>query len=138
LPDGSDYVVKQGDTLSKIAQGSIKDIQSKIAAPKDDPANKSKSATAQAGKVGESSTAQKAEAAESQRRDAAKNNKPSQEDKNLQSQSQKTATLDDVVKSLDMLNKMLGQLISVNEDMGKQQIRALKNNSGNLYEKYMP
>lgn len=39
------------------------------------------------------------------------------------------STLDDVVKSLDRLNMMMGQLLSQSEDLGKKQLRASKANS---------
>jgi hypothetical protein len=139
LPDGSDYVVKQGDTLSKIAQQTIKDMKSKVAAPDDKTTNKTQQATQDAGKVSDSQTIENTErqrraAAQARSKDA---EKPKQETPKTESiSSQQKATLDDVVKSLDMLNKMMGQLISVNESLGKQQIKALKSNSTNIYERF--
>lgn len=47
----------------------------------------------------------------------------------------KASTLDDVVKSLDSLNMLMGQLISKTEDIGSKQVRATKNaGSGNVYK----
>ena len=49
--------------------------------------------------------------------------------------SDKAATLDDVVKSLNALNTKMGQLISVNEDGHKASAKAAKSGSANLYNK---
>lgn len=130
LPDGTDYVVKQGDNLTKIAQQAMKDMQSKVAAPTDKATNKTQQATAEAGKVVD----KKAE--DQKQKDAGKAKPQDQAGSAQPAAGQKAATLDDVVKSLDMLNKMMGQLISVNENIGKQQIKALKSNSSNIYERY--
>ena len=46
---------------------------------------------------------------------------------------EKSATLDDVVKSLNALNTKMGQLISVNEDGHKASAKAAKSGSNNLY-----
>ncbi len=46
-----------------------------------------------------------------------------------------TATLNDVVSSLNQLNKQIGQLIDVQVDIGSKQIRATKSNSKNLFER---
>jgi hypothetical protein len=43
--------------------------------------------------------------------------------------SKADSTLNDVVKSLDRLNMMMGQLLSQSEDLGKKQLRASKANS---------
>lgn len=138
LPDGSEHVVKAGDTLSKIAQQSIKDMQSKISSPKEETAGQAKSSTQQAGKVTETSDSQAIANSERQRREAAKARSDQSTPAKSQQPAAKAATLDDVVKSLEMLNKMLGQLVSVNQDIGKQQIRALKNNSSNIIERMTP
>jgi hypothetical protein len=45
----------------------------------------------------------------------------------------KSATLDDVVKSLNALNTKMGQLIAVNEDGHKSTTKAAKSGSNNLY-----
>jgi hypothetical protein len=45
----------------------------------------------------------------------------------------KAATLDDVVKSLNSLNMLMGQLISKTEDIGNKQIKSTKSLSGNIY-----
>lgn len=131
LPDGSDYVVKKGDTLSKIAQDAIKDMKSKVATPRDTAKLQTQQATQEAGKVTDSTTENK----ERQNRATAKENRPITT-ADQTSYQQGKSTLDDVVKSLDMLNKMMSQLISVNESLGKQQIKAFKANSANLYERY--
>jgi len=47
--------------------------------------------------------------------------------------SGKTATLDDVVKSLNALNTKMGQLIDVNETGHKASAKAAKSSSANLY-----
>ena len=47
--------------------------------------------------------------------------------------SSKTATLDDVVKSLNALNTKMGQLIDVNETGHKASAKAAKSSSANLY-----
>ena len=49
--------------------------------------------------------------------------------------SDKAATLDDVVKSLNSLNMQMGRLISVNEDGHKSTAKAAKSGSANLYNK---
>ncbi len=48
---------------------------------------------------------------------------------------QDTATLSDVVASLNMLNKQMGQLIDSQQDLGTRQIRAVKSNNRNLFER---
>ena len=45
----------------------------------------------------------------------------------------KDATLNDVVGSLNMLNKQMGQLLSQQQDIGARQIKATKSNSSNIY-----
>ena len=45
----------------------------------------------------------------------------------------KDATLNDVVSSLNMLNKQMGQLLSQHEDFGARQIKATKSNGSNIY-----
>ena len=45
----------------------------------------------------------------------------------------KDATLNDVVSSLNMLNKQMGQLLSQSESLGTKQIKATKSNSSNIY-----
>jgi uncharacterized protein YoxC len=45
----------------------------------------------------------------------------------------KDATLNDVVSSLNMLNKQMGQLLSQTEDLGARQIKATKSNGSNIY-----
>jgi hypothetical protein len=47
--------------------------------------------------------------------------------------TEKTATLDDVVKSINALNTKMGQLIAVNEDGHKASAKAAKSGSTNLY-----
>ena len=42
-----------------------------------------------------------------------------------------SATLNDVVGSLDMLNKQMAQLLSQHEELGRLQVRATKSTSGN-------
>jgi hypothetical protein len=49
--------------------------------------------------------------------------------------SDKAATLDDVVKSLNSLNMQMGRLISVNEDGHKSTAKAAKSTGANLYNK---
>ena len=49
--------------------------------------------------------------------------------------SDKAATLDDVVKSLNALNTKMGQLIDVNETGHKASAKAAKSGSANLYNK---
>jgi hypothetical protein len=44
----------------------------------------------------------------------------------------KSATLDDVVKNLENLNKTMGQLLSQTEDLGRQQVRATRANNSNV------
>jgi LysM repeat protein len=136
LPDGTDYTVKQGDTLSKIAQQTIKDMKSKVTSPTDKPGSQARQATVEAGNVVDSKTI---EATERQKREAAQSRAKQEAPKPESISSgpqQAKATLDDVVSSLDMLNRMMGQLIAVNEDLGKKQISALKSNSANLYERF--
>jgi hypothetical protein len=50
--------------------------------------------------------------------------------------SVKDASLNDVVKSLDTLNKQMGQLISQTEDIGMKQITATRSNNQNIYERF--
>jgi hypothetical protein len=45
----------------------------------------------------------------------------------------KTAALEDVVKSLDMLNITMNKLLSQSEDLGRKQISALEKNPKNMY-----
>ena len=47
----------------------------------------------------------------------------------------KDASLNDVVKSLDSLNKQMGTLIAQNEDIGNKQISATRSKSSNIYER---
>lgn len=47
----------------------------------------------------------------------------------------KDANLNDVVKSLDSLNKQMGTLIAQNEDIGNKQISATRSKSSNIYER---
>ena len=47
----------------------------------------------------------------------------------------KSATLDDVVKKLDALNTSMNKLIDTHVTVGKQQVSAVKSNSGNMYDK---
>jgi hypothetical protein len=47
----------------------------------------------------------------------------------------KSATLDDVVKKLDALNTSMHKLIDTHVTVGKQQVSAVKSNSGNMYDK---
>ncbi len=47
--------------------------------------------------------------------------------------SSKDATLNDVVSSLNMLNKQMGQLLSQQQDIGARQIKATKSNGSNIY-----
>lgn len=46
----------------------------------------------------------------------------------------KTATMNDVVKQLESLNMLMGQLLSKTEDLGAKQIKATKSSSANLYK----
>jgi hypothetical protein len=46
----------------------------------------------------------------------------------------KTATMNDVVKQLETLNMLMGQLLSKTEDLGAKQIKATKSSSANLYK----
>lgn len=62
----------------------------------------------------------------------------SQQTTSAQSQSttgRNDASLNDVVKSLDSLNMLMGKLISQNEDLGRRQISATKSNSSNVYDR---
>jgi hypothetical protein len=45
----------------------------------------------------------------------------------------KTAALEDVVKSLDMLNITMNKLLSQSEDLGRKQISAMEKNPKNMY-----
>jgi hypothetical protein len=45
------------------------------------------------------------------------------------------ASLNDVVKSLDSLNMLMGRLINQQDQLGRKQISAVKSNSSNLYER---
>ena len=45
----------------------------------------------------------------------------------------KDATLNDVVSSLDMLNKQMGQLLFQHSELGAKQIKATKSNGSNIY-----
>ena len=45
------------------------------------------------------------------------------------------ASLNDVVKSLESLNMLMGQLLSQNEDIGTKQIRAVRSTGSNLFER---
>jgi hypothetical protein len=47
----------------------------------------------------------------------------------------KDASLNDVVKSLESLNKQMGTLIAQNEDIGNKQISATRSKSSNIYER---
>jgi hypothetical protein len=49
--------------------------------------------------------------------------------------TKKSASLSDVVDSLNMLNKQMGQLLAAHTDIGNKQIRAVKSNSRNLFER---
>jgi hypothetical protein len=49
--------------------------------------------------------------------------------------SKKDATLSDVVTSLNMLNKQMGQLLSQQDELGRKQIQATQANSSNVYAK---
>jgi len=46
----------------------------------------------------------------------------------------KAATMNDVVKQLQSLNMLMGQLLSKTEDLGAKQIKATKSSSANLYK----
>jgi hypothetical protein len=46
------------------------------------------------------------------------------------------ASLNDVVKNLETLNKMMGQLITQSDDIGRRQITAVKSKSSNVYERF--
>lgn len=48
----------------------------------------------------------------------------------------KDASLNDVVKNLESLNMLMGQLLSQHEDLGSRQIRAVKATSSNLFERF--
>lgn len=50
--------------------------------------------------------------------------------------TEKKATLDDVVSSLNQLNIKLSQLVETNIDIGSKQIRAVQSNSRNLFERF--
>lgn len=65
---------------------------------------------------------------------AQQSGKPKDQDK-PSSTTKKNATLDDVVSSLEHLNKTMNQLLSTSESLGKQQVQATKSNAKNLYER---
>lgn len=138
LPDNTEYIVKQGDTLSKIAQQTIKDMKSTVAAPGEKNTNQAKQSTSEAGRVSEDTAKENSEArrkaAEQAKENAQSSKKPTQEP----ATTQKTATLDDVIKSLDMLNKTMNQFITVSQEIGKKQVSAMRSSSENLFERYMP
>jgi hypothetical protein len=46
----------------------------------------------------------------------------------------KAATMNDVVKQLQSLNMLMGQLLSKTEDLGAKQIKATKSSGANLYK----
>jgi len=46
----------------------------------------------------------------------------------------KAATMNDVVKQLQSLNMLMGQLLSKTDDLGTKQIKATKSSSANLYK----
>lgn len=46
----------------------------------------------------------------------------------------KEATLNDVVMSLEMLNKQMSQLLTQHEDIGRKQVKATRDNNGNLFK----
>jgi hypothetical protein len=56
-------------------------------------------------------------------------------DKKTPASDSKTATLDDVVKSLNALNTKMGQLIDVNEAGHKSTTKAAKSNAANIYQR---
>jgi hypothetical protein len=56
-------------------------------------------------------------------------------DKKAPASDSKTATLDDVVKSLNALNSKMGQLIDVNEAGHKSTTKAAKSNAANIYQR---
>jgi hypothetical protein len=51
------------------------------------------------------------------------------------SPGKKDASLSDVVASLNMLNKQMGQLLSQQDELGRKQIQATQANSSNVYAK---
>jgi hypothetical protein len=72
----------------------------------------------------------------------AKTTKPSTQDSSKADSEQKSSsvgkkssTLDDVVYSLEHLNKTMNQLLSTSETLGKQQVQATKSNAKNIYER---
>jgi hypothetical protein len=66
-----------------------------------------------------------------------KADKPKKEEKasTKDTASKKDATLSDVVTSLNMLNKQMGQLLSQQDELGRKQIQATQANSSNVYAK---
>jgi hypothetical protein len=59
----------------------------------------------------------------------------SQQPSQKSTQAGNDAGLNDVVRSLETLNKLMGQLLAQNDDIGRQQIRATKSTSTNVYER---
>ena len=139
LLDGSDYTVKQGDTLNKIAQQTIKDIKDKVSAPENATANQPKNSTSEVGRAAEEERAKNIEKERKAAQEQAAAKKQQETKQPPEQVSQKnSATLDDVVARLEILNTMMSQLISVNQDLGKQQIRAVKSSaSNNLIDRMM-
>ena len=45
------------------------------------------------------------------------------------------ASLNDVVRTIESLNKLMGQLLAQNDDLGRKQISATRSNSTNVYER---
>jgi hypothetical protein len=59
----------------------------------------------------------------------------SQQPSQKSTQAGNDAGLNDVVRSLETLNKLMGQLLAQNDDLGRKQISATRSNSTNVYER---
>ena len=81
------------------------------------------------GKENEQKKAEEAKAAADKEAAKPENAEKKTDSKPAPAASKTAATLDDVVSSLDRLNKHMGQLLSQHEDLGKKQLRASKANS---------
>lgn len=76
--------------------------------------------------------AQEAKRKEQEKAEAAKNNPAAQQTPAVtQPQTANVANLNDVVKSLNQLNMMMGKLISTTEELGSKQFRATQANNQN-------
>ena len=92
-------------------------------------------AAAEAKKKEESKQAEEKKKAEEAKKKEEDANGEKSSDSKTAGPGTKSATLDDVVKKLDALNSSMHKLIDTHVTVGKQQVSAVKSNSGNMYDK---